>query len=164
MRDFSSMNQSQKVIRASVTCGLCALVLGALLYVSLLDPSKTVEVLAASWEWLVSMALIAFIPIEAAYHFGADLPLGVQIASLCAWLWAWCVCKKLDKYGVTGPAYRNMTIIKHSLLAVFVTIASMVLIKKDLFMLVYTVMFMIGITFQMIKNDTERSKNKDSSL
>jgi hypothetical protein len=164
MRDYSSIDQSQKVIWAGLTCGLCALVLGALLYVSLLDPSKTFEVLAASWEWLVSMALIAFIPVEATYHFVADLPLGVQIASLCAWLWAWCVCKKLDKYGVNGPAYQNMTITKHSFLTVFVTIFSMVLIKKGLFMPVFTGLFLIGILIQMIKDDIKRSKNKETAL
>lgn len=163
MNDFPSMDQSSKVIKAGFTCGLGALALGVLLYVSLLDVAHTWEVLTAFCLWVVSVALIAFIPVEATYHFLADLPLSVQIASLTAWLWAECVCRKLVKFGVTGPAYRNMVITRRILLSVFVVIVSVMLMKKDVFVPVFVVLFMLCLLVAAINEDIKRKKQMEAA-
>lgn len=155
MIDFDTVHKPSKAVQIGVNCGICAVALGLLLYVSLLDVANTLAVLDASWEWIKSIALIAFIPVEATYHFLADLPLSVQVASLTAWLWAVCVCKNLVKYGVTGPAYRKMVITKRILLSVFVVIVSALLMKHDLFISVYMALFILWLAFQMYLQDVK---------
>jgi hypothetical protein len=163
MIDFNKVHKPGKAVQIGVNCGLCAVALGLLLYVSLLDVTKTLAVLEASWAWVKSMALIAFIPVEAVYHFLADLPLSVQIASLTAWLWAVCVCKNLVKYGVTGPAYCNMVNTKYALLSVFLVIFSAMLIKKGVFIPIVIGFFLLWIINEMHMADIKTRKERESS-
>jgi hypothetical protein len=151
MSDFSPETQVSEVFRACIQCGTCAVGLGLVLYFSLYDITRTMA-------WLESMALAAFIPVEATYEFLAALPLSIQVTSLCAWVWAVCVCKKLVKYGVTGPAYRKMIIAKNILFSVFLVIASAMLMKKGLFGPVYSGLLLIWFLVQLHKQEVRKKE------
>jgi hypothetical protein len=131
----NSMSSVMKLLRTGSVCGLGAIALGVILYACLVNPPKTLELMESCVGWLklmtVFLAGLVWMPINLVYQTLANLPLGLQVASLCAWLWSLCVCVKLERSGDTGPAYLKMLLAKRVLFALFSLIVMAYLIKCD---------------------------------
>jgi hypothetical protein len=130
------LSPADKVLRASISCGLAALALGLILYTCLVNPPKTLEVALGCWGWLQLMGMfvagIVWIPIKLMYQTLMNLPLGLQVASLCAWVWCICVCTKLKTIDDAGQILKRMILARRVLLGFLVIIVATQIIKYEL--------------------------------